>query len=118
MRVVFTKVFFNSIDHYFPDDSFVSFLHRLIQSPTLGAVVPGLGGIRKIRAPDRIASLGTRSGLRVLYRYYQQQQIIVVYLAYRKRDQEDLLPHQRAYLLHLSQTDFEDEDIWYNPQNN
>ena len=118
MRIKFTLEFYNAIDHYFPDDAFAEFMHRLLQFPAAGAVIKGLGGIRKIRAPDRAAGVGTRSGLRILYSYYPQQQLIVLYLAYRKRDQSDLLPHQRAYLLHLSLIDFEDEDVWYNPRNN
>lgn len=118
MLIKFTRVFYDSIDHYFPDDSLAEFLHRLRQYPTAGSVIPGMGGIRKIRAPDRAAGMGTRSGLRILYRYYPQLDTVELYLAYRKRDQDDLLPHQRAYLLQLSIIDSEDEDTWYNPQNN
>jgi hypothetical protein len=117
MRIKFTLEFYNAIDQYFPDDAFAEFMHRLLQFPAAGPAIKGLGGIRKIRAPDRAAGVGTRSGLRILYSYHPRQQLIIMYLVYRKRDQSDLLPHQRAYLLHLSLIDFEDEDVWYNPRN-
>lgn len=118
MRIAFSIAFQESVDYYFTEDSLAHLIRRLIEAPYTGALVRGLRGMRKIRAPDTVFHIGTRSGLRVIYSYDHRKQLIVLYFTYRKRDQPDLLPHQRAYLIHLSLIDIEDEDLWHDPRNN
>jgi hypothetical protein len=118
MQLRFSRMFRALVKEYFDEESLSVFIDRLIQMPTTGALVPGLHGIRKIRAPDTLFNKGTRFGLRVLYSYHAERQLILLYLAYRKKDQLDILPHQRAFLIHLALSDYEDDDVWYNPRNN
>ena len=118
MRIAFSKAYRESMFDYFTQESLQMLLERLVHAPEAGALMRGLGGIRKIRAPDALHHTGARSGLRILYAYDRRKRLLVLYLAYRKRDQPDLLPQQRAYLIHLSLIDIEDEDLWHDPRNN
>lgn len=118
MIIKMSSDFRNNLHEYFTEDSLTELIVRLIGCPTSRAVVRGLGGIRKVRAPDRINRTGARSGLRILYAYRPDESLLVLYLAYRKSDQSDILPHQRVYLITFSDNDFEDDATWQNPQNN
>jgi hypothetical protein len=50
---------------YLEDDEFLELQQYLTQNPTAGAVVPGSGGVRKLRWSW--AGMGKRGGFRVIY---------------------------------------------------
>ena len=83
---------------YFVDDAhFREFQNALLYDPHLGAVIPGAGGIRKVRWPDPRRGKGKRGGLRVLYRAYAEAAIILLLAVYDKSI-EDLTTEQREAL--------------------
>lgn len=96
MRFRLSQDFVDQLDTYFTEASFSKLLLRLKEMPTADIVIPGYSGIRKLRAPDALRRIGVRNGLRVIYRHIPKEDMIVLYLAYRKSDQTDILPHQRA----------------------
>lgn len=96
MRFRLSQDFVEQLDNYFTEGSFSELLLRLKKMPTAGTVIPGYSGIRKLRAPDSLRRIGSRYGLRIIYRHIPKEDMIVLYLAYRKSDQTDILPHQRA----------------------
>ncbi len=67
MRIAFSKAFRELKYNYFTQESLQMLLERLVHAPEAGVVMRGLGGIRKIRAPDALHHTGARSGLRILY---------------------------------------------------
>lgn len=69
---------------------------RLLADPSLGAVIPGTGGIRKVRVPMR--GKGTRGGGRVIYIVRHQSGRIYLLTCYAKAVMEDLSPAQRRAL--------------------
>ena len=93
-------------------------LSLLTANPRAGAVIPGFGGVRKLRYADAVRGVGVRGGLRVLYRYHQQQDMVTLYLAYRKSEQVDVLPHQRAYIQRYQDQDPQEDDVWPPTSNN
>jgi hypothetical protein len=104
--------FHSSLKRYFTASSLEEQSVILTRNPLGGFVIPQLKGARKLRFPDRMRNIGTRGGLRIVYRFMPHRKLIVLYLAYRKTDQSDLLPHQREYILNFSNADLYLEDLW------
>ena len=74
----------------------------LLRQPEKGALVPGLGGIRKARVGNPARGKGKRGGFRYLYVYFiVDQQIGLLYLL-DKNEQDDLTQAQRKILRALA----------------
>ena len=60
-----TKLFSRLLDDYLSDDEYALLQNALVETPERGALVPGSGGVRKLRwaQPGR----GKRGGIRVIY---------------------------------------------------
>jgi hypothetical protein len=65
-------------------------------NPGEGVIIPGTGGIRKLRW--RRAGIGKRGGARVIYFYYDGTMPILMFLAYAKGASEDITAQQRKRL--------------------
>ena len=65
--------------------------------PAAGVIVPGLGGIRKLRfAPS---GRGKRGGYRVIYYWLDDDAPVLALLLYGKNEQANPTPQQRKQLL-------------------
>src|SRR5436190_1546144 len=83
----FTEV----IDDYFgTDEHYLRLQLALIQNPEAGAVIPGTGGLRKVRWPDPRRGKGKRGGLRVIYLYMPASSVIGFLDVYDKDEAEDM----------------------------
>jgi hypothetical protein len=60
-----TKLFSRLVQDYLSDDEYAQLQQALIAQPEAGSVIPGSGGVRKLRW--KIAGRGKRGGLRVIY---------------------------------------------------
>jgi len=60
-----TKLFTRLVRDYLSDDEYAQLQQALITNPEAGAIIPGSGGVRKMRWA--IAGRGKRGGLRVIY---------------------------------------------------
>lgn len=60
-----TKLFTRLVQEYLSDDEYAQLQRVLTDDPEIGAVVPGSGGVRKMRWG--VAGRGKRGGLRVIY---------------------------------------------------
>lgn len=70
----------------------------LAADPKAGALIPGLGGIRKLRfAP---AGRGKSGAFRVIYYLLDDNTPILALLLYAKNEQSNPTPEQRKRLLH------------------
>lgn len=70
-------------------------------NPTVGDVIPGLGGIRKLRF--RLGNKGKRGGGRAIYFLMVTDEVAVMLFAYEKTSQADLTEDQRRAALALLQ---------------
>ena len=77
------------------DDLLRAIQSELVEKPDRGAMVSGLGGIRKARVANPARGKGKRGGFRYLYLYLQQKQHIHLLLLLDKNEQEDLNEEQR-----------------------
>ena len=68
----------------------------LAAHPEIGDIIPGSGGLGKLRAP--LAGRGKRGGARIIYYVYDRTLPIYLLLAYAKNERDDLTAGQRAVL--------------------
>jgi hypothetical protein len=60
-----TKLFTRLLQEYLSDDEYLKLQQALLSDPEAGAVIPGSGGVRKLRWG--VAGRGKRGGIRVIY---------------------------------------------------
>ena len=99
MEFIETGIFTERIVKLLTDDAYRSLQAVLAEEPKAGDVIPGAGGLRKLRwrARDR----GKRGGLRVIYYCWSEHRLYMIFV-YDKTQQGDLTPEQlkllRAYV--------------------
>jgi len=86
-----TPFFTKAVLHYLTDDEYGKLQQHLNANPEAGAVVPGSGGVRKLRW--RLAARGKRGGLRVIYYLRKEQSQIWMLTLYGKSVQETIPAH-------------------------
>jgi hypothetical protein len=88
--------FTKQIKELLSDVEYASFQKDLAASPESGDVVPGLGGLRKVRMAAK--GKGKRGGARVVYLLIPAPEVIFFFYAYTKGNIEDLSPEQKKRL--------------------
>jgi hypothetical protein len=80
------------------DENDVAALETLLMlHPDAGPVIPGSGGLRKVRVP--IKGKGKRGGARVIYYWLTADDQIFLIYAYAKNERTDITPKQaKAFL--------------------
>ena len=78
------------------DADYSSFQHFLAARPEAGDIIPGLGGLRKVRWNAK--GRGKRGGARVIYLLLLQPGLIYLFQAYTKGDITDLTPELKKRL--------------------
>ena len=72
------------------DDELRALEDEIARNPTRAPVVPGGGGVRKLRRPDPLSGKGKSSGYRILYAFLPAQGTILLAAAWPKSEREDL----------------------------
>jgi mRNA-degrading endonuclease RelE of RelBE toxin-antitoxin system len=77
----------------------------VVARPHVGNIIRGSGGLRKVRwaATGR----GKRGGIRVIYYWAVDREIILMLLIYGKNEQDDLTAEQLPVLKGLVEEEFE-----------
>ena len=88
MVIIETGHFERIRDQYLTDDQYSLLGWYLARRPEAGSVIPGSGGIRKLRWPS--PGGGKRGGLRVLYYWIAPHGQIVMLTVFRKSESKDL----------------------------
>ena len=70
------------------------------EGPTIGDVIPGTGGLRKVRVP--LQGRGKRGGGRVIYCYYNSGYPAILMWAFAKNEASDLTSAQKKSLVAVS----------------
>jgi hypothetical protein len=83
---------------YLSDEEFDASQQTLMARPQAGDVIPGAGGLRKLRFADRRRGKGTRGGLRVIYFHWMAGQQFWLFTLYDKDEVSDLSAGQRRTL--------------------
>jgi hypothetical protein len=80
------------------DDVLRAIQEDLQRKPDRGAIVPGLGGVRKARIANPSRGKGKRGGYRYLYLYLELRHHIHLLFLLDKNEQEDASEEQRAQM--------------------
>jgi hypothetical protein len=91
MEFIETSIFTKQVPKLLPDSSYRILQSTLMLNPGAGAMIKGIGGIRKIRW--NLPGAGKRGALRVIY-YFDHPETIFMLFMYKKNEQEDLTPEQ------------------------
>jgi len=67
---------------------------ELLTNPEKGDVMPGCGGLRKIRYSDPSRGKGKRGGVRIIYLYIPEAFRIDLIDIYSKDEKDDLSPRE------------------------
>jgi len=96
MVIVETSVFTRLVCQLMEDEQYRKLQSVLIDNPKAGAVIPGSGGLRKIRW--NLAGQGKRGGLRVIYYWTGRLNEIYMLYVYSKNVRSDLSREQLRQL--------------------
>lgn len=96
MKFIEFGTFTRRVYEHMDDDEYRMLQNALQENPHAGAVVPGTGGVRKLRWAG--SGRGKRGGLRVIYYVALAQGAFVMIFIYGKGEQEDLSPEQKRAL--------------------
>ncbi len=102
MIIIETRMFTRQINELLDDDAYRELQNALAKNPTAGAVIPGTGGLRKLRW--RVPGRGKSGGIRVIY-YRITKGRLYMLLAYSKTEQGDLTPDQCRALKQLIESE-------------
>lgn len=86
-----TRLFTRLVSEYLSDDEYADVQTALIKNPEAGAIIPGSGGIRKLRWG--LAGRGKRSGMRIIYYAKVSEGVIWMLTLYAKSVSENIPAH-------------------------
>ena len=92
MEIIENSVFTRRIKEILSDDEYGQLQRMLVGDPEAGVVIPGGGGLRKLRWA--VSGKGKSGGLRIIYYWYVGEEIIYMLFVYKKSEQKDLTGKQ------------------------
>ncbi len=83
-------------------DAYAGLQKELVANPQKGDVMPGCGGLRKVRIADPRRQKGKRGGARVIYLHIPEADQFLMVDVYGKGEKEGLTPAEKKYLRELA----------------
>jgi mRNA-degrading endonuclease RelE of RelBE toxin-antitoxin system len=91
MEFIEATAFTKHVYEYLSDEEYSGLQSFLLQYPEAGKVVPGSGGVRKVRWA--ISGKGKSGGVRVIYYFKRQDDEIWLLTIYSKNEVENIPAH-------------------------
>jgi hypothetical protein len=85
-------------DDYLDDEGFRELQQHLAANPEAGDLIPGAGGVRKLRWRDARRGKGKRGGLRIVYYCFLSNRQIWLLTIYDKDQADDLTKEEKNQL--------------------
>ena len=92
---------------YLDDDGFQRLQRLLMLNSEAGPLIPGTGGLRKLRFGDERRGKGKRGGLRVIYYWWDVGLQFWLFTIYDKDEMADLSKSQREMLKQMIKKELE-----------
>jgi hypothetical protein len=102
--IVETRAFTARIGGLLSDEQYRELQLRLAARPASGDVIPGTGGLRKVRWVGR--GRGKRGGCRVIYFWHVASNRLLMLFAFAKTDRADLTAAQKRELRRIVETEY------------
>jgi len=102
MVFVESSNFTKSISGHITEADYREFQLSLILNPNAGRVMPGCGGLRKVRYIDPRRGKGKRGGLRIIYLFLPEQDWNFLLDIYGKDEKDDLTREEKKVLARLA----------------
>ena len=103
MIIVETPIFTKRVLLALNDDEYRALQAALITSPGAGPVIPGGGGLRKLRWFG--SGRGKRGGTRVIYRWFPEREKLLMLFVFLKQERDDLSALQLKQLRHVAESE-------------
>lgn len=107
MVIIETSIFTKKITSLLNEEEYRTLQNLLVETPNLGDIIQGSGGIRKIRWG--ISGRGKRGGARIIYYWASNHNQIFMLYAYAKNEQDDLTKEQLSVLREVVNSEFKNE---------
>lgn len=104
MVIIETSVFTRQVHSLLSDDEYRLLQAELIDRPDVGVVIPGSGGLRKMRWS--MQGRGKRGGGRAIYYWAVSEEQILLLAIYPKNAQTDLTPAQLKLLRQIVEEEY------------
>jgi mRNA-degrading endonuclease RelE of RelBE toxin-antitoxin system len=104
MLIVETSIFTQQVQILLTHEEYRLLQLTLVDNPASGDVIPGSGGLRKVRWGA--AGKGKRGGSRVIYYWAVSQSRILMLFVYRKSEQSDLTQDQLQVLRNIVEEEY------------
>ena len=105
MKFIETPIFTRAVREQLSDEEYRSLQLALLLRPEQGSVIPGSGGLRKVRW--KVRGRGKRGGIRVIYYWITAEDSIYMLFLYEKTAQSDLTRAQVKVLRGLVKEELE-----------
>ncbi len=96
MKIIETQIFTQRVREILDDEEYRALQNALVLNPESGKIIPGSGGIRKMRWSG--SGRGKRGGARVIYYWFKEQDNLLMLLIYAKKEKDDLTKVQLRVL--------------------
>ena len=104
MRIIETPIFTKRLKSILPDSEYRLLQNALVLKPDTGKIIPGSGGLRKIRWSG--SGRGKRGGSRIIYYWVKQDEIILMLFIFNKNEDEDLTKDQLKLLKSIVESEY------------
>ncbi len=101
-----TPVFTRQILDLLSDSEYSALQGALVVDPEAGDLLPGTGGVRKIRWLEAKRGKGKRGAVRIIYYWYEPRSTVYMLLAYSKGNRDNLNAVEKRILKRLVSEEF------------
>jgi len=99
MLFIETSIFTRQVTELLSDEEYKRLQEALLMRPEVGDLIPGSGGLRKLRW--RTVGKGKRGGVRLIYYWDVPDDSFFMLTVYKKSQKEDLTKQELAILRRL-----------------
>jgi hypothetical protein len=93
ITVAETDTFVRQAGALWTEEERLEFIDYIARNPDAGAIIPGSGGVRKVRWSRQ--GSGKRGGVRIIYYYLHMGAPLFLLMIYAKADRDDLSPEAK-----------------------
>jgi hypothetical protein len=104
MVIVETSIFTKKIQTLLDNEDYRELQIALVNRPNAGVVIPGSGGLRKVRWAR--PGSGKRGGVRVIYYWAVKEDQLLMLFVFAKNEQDNLTPNQLRILGKLIEDEY------------